>query len=149
MSTLADPKALASCCDRIARMKPDLTAKWGRMTAHQTVCHLNDSFRVGTGRKFASADTNRFTKTIIKWIALRSPMPWPHGVATRPEVEQGKGGTPPTDWERDRAELLESVAAFAQEQAFSAHPIFGKMSRGDWLVWGFRHVDHHLRQFGL
>jgi hypothetical protein len=41
------------------------------------------------------------------------------------------------------------MVAFAQEQAFAAHPIFGRMSRSDWLVWGFRHLDHHMRQFGL
>jgi hypothetical protein len=29
------------------------------------------------------------------------------------------------------------------------HPIFGKLSQGDWLTWGYRHVDHHLRQFGV
>jgi hypothetical protein len=149
MSTLADPNALASCCERIAQLQADLRPKWGRMTAHQTICHLNDSFRVGTGKKFASAHTNLFMRTVGKWVALRSSVTWPHGVPTRPEVEQGKGGTPPSDWERDRAELLETMAAFAQEQEFAAHPIFGAMSRRDWLAWGYRHVDHHLRQFGV
>jgi hypothetical protein len=29
-----------------------------------------------------------------------------------------------------------------------SHPIFGAMSAGDWLRWGYLHMDHHLRQFG-
>jgi uncharacterized protein DUF1569 len=149
MSTLADPQELASCCARIGRLEPDMRPQWGRMTAHQAICHLNDSFRVGTGEKFASPHTNLFMRTVGKWVALRSSVTWPRGVGTRPEVEQGKGGTPPSDWERDRAELLETVAAFPQHQQFAAHPIFGRMSRRDWLAWGYRHVDHHLRQFGV
>jgi hypothetical protein len=27
------------------------------------------------------------------------------------------------------------------------HPVFGPMTRVDWLRWGYLHVDHHLRQF--
>jgi hypothetical protein len=27
--------------------------------------------------------------------------------------------------------------------------LFGEMSRSDWLAWGYRHVDHHMRQFGV
>ena len=29
------------------------------------------------------------------------------------------------------------------------HPVFGGMTREEWLLWGYAHVDHHLRQFGL
>jgi hypothetical protein len=30
-----------------------------------------------------------------------------------------------------------------------AHPIFGPMSDAAWLRWGYLHMDHHLRQFGV
>jgi hypothetical protein len=85
----------------------------------------------------------------MKWIALRVPAKWPQGVPTRPEIEQGRGGTAPTDWERDCAELRALILSFRGRTAFGKHPIFGKMSRRDWMVWGYRHVDHHLRQFGV
>ena len=119
------------------------------MTAHQMVCHLNDSFRVASGEKFASIDSNLFKRTIMKWVALRSPIPWPHGVATRPEIEQGRGGTRPTEWDKDCGELKLLITGFSECQKFAAHPIFGEMSRRDWMTWGYRHVDHHFRQFGV
>jgi hypothetical protein len=119
------------------------------MTAPQMVCHLSDSFLACMGEKHVSPADNLFTRTIMKWGALRAPLPWPQGVATRPEMEQGRGGTPPADWERDCAELRRLIGAFADRESYAAHPIFGKMSRRDWLVWGYRHVDHHLRQFGV
>jgi hypothetical protein len=149
LSTLADPKVRATCCDRIARLDAGAKPKWGRMTVHQMVCHLNDSFRVGAGEMYASPATNLFTRTVIKWIALRTPVPWPKGSPTRPEIEQGRGGTPPSDWVRDCAELRASILSFAHRQTFGVHPFFGKMAQGDWHVWGYRHVDHHLRQFGV
>jgi Protein of unknown function (DUF1569) len=149
MSTLADPSVRAACRDRIRQLDPNSTQKWGRMTARQMVCHLNDSFRVGMGEKYASPASNLLQRTLIKWVALRAPLKWPPGVPTRPEIEQGRGGTPPAEWESDRAQLLGLMDAFADSQTFGVHPVFRKMSRRDWLTWGYRHVDHHLRQFGV
>lgn len=149
MSTLAEPKVRAAVCVRIASLQPDSLRRWGRMTAHEMICHLNDSFRVASGAKYASSNTNLFKRTIMKWAALRTPVPWPKGVPTRPELIQGQGGTPPVDWIRDRSELEEWVPAFAARESYGLHPIFGKMSKADWLIWAYRHVDHHLRQFSV
>jgi len=149
MATLTDPGARSALCERIAKLDPDATRQWGQMTPHQMVCHLNDSFRVATGEKYASPDTNLFKQIVFKWVALHTPLPWPHGVATRPEMVQGHGGTPPSDWMRDRTELQELIPAFAARQSFGFHPLFGEMSQADWLIWAYRHIDHHLRQFGV
>jgi hypothetical protein len=149
MSTLADPDVRSACRERIRGLDPYASPKWGRMTARQMVCHLNDSFLVAMGEKYASPASSLLQRTVVKWIALRTPLRWPPGVPTRPEIEQGRGGTPPAEWESDRAELLRLMDAFAGSQTFGVHPVFGKMSRRDWLCWGYRHVDHHLRQFGV
>jgi hypothetical protein len=149
MSTLADPKVRAACRERIQRLSPNAGPKWGRMTARQMVCHLSDSFRVGMGEKYASPASSLVQRTFIKWVALRTPVKWPPEVPTRPEIEQGRGGTPPAEWDRDCADLLALMDAFADRQTFGVHPAFGKLSSGDWLTWGYRHVDHHLRQFGV
>ena len=149
MSTLAEPAVLALCRRRIERLTRDTGAKWGRMTAPQMICHLSDSFRACTGEKYASPATGILQRTVLKWVALRTPLKWPPGVETRPEIEQGRGGTPPADWETDRADLIKVMEAFANRRTFGEHPAFGKMSQRDWLIWGYRHVDHHLRQFGV
>jgi hypothetical protein len=149
MSTLADPKMQANCCGRLARIDPGTAPRWGKMTAHQMICHLNDSFGVACGEKVASPTNSLLQKTLIKWVALHTPMKWPAGVPTRPEMEQGKGGTAPVDWDRDRAQLRAVIQAFGERTTFGVHPMFGEMSRSDWMIWGYRHVDHHLRQFGV
>jgi hypothetical protein len=149
MATFADAQSRRDCLDRLTRLTASTQRKWGRMTAHQMVCHLNDSFSLAIGKKHASSISNPISRTLVKWIALRSPITWPHGVKTRPEMEQGVGGTPPGDWDRDCAALRAHISDFADCQKYGEHPMFGEMSRRDWHTWGFRHVDHHFRQFGV
>jgi hypothetical protein len=149
MGTLAEPESRNACLTRLARLDSTDKPRWGRMTAHQMVCHLNDSFSVGAGTRYASSVSTFLQRTVVKWVALRTEFPWPHGVPTRPEIEQGRGGTPPSDWQRDCGALQRSITEFADRRTFGLHPIFGEMSRGDWLAWGYKHVDHHLRQFGV
>jgi hypothetical protein len=66
-----------------------------------------------------------------------------------PEVEPGRGGTSPLSWDQDRAELCRLLRGFVELRSFVIHPMWGEMSQREWLIWGYRHVDHHLRQFGV
>jgi hypothetical protein len=137
---------------RILGLKPSLPAIWGRMNAHQMICHLDDSFKVGLGERKVGSISNPFKRTVMKWGALYVPAPWPKGTPTMAEVEQGVGGTPPADFEGDRARLLKTVELFCEPQrSFGPieHPFFGRLTTSQWMRWGFLHADHHLRQFGL
>jgi hypothetical protein len=122
------------------------------MNAHQMVCHVSDSFRVCMGWKKVSPATGFLRRTAVKWCALYLPLPWPKGVPTRPEVEQGRGGTPPVDFIRDRAQVVRLIEAFSEPNRgfdWHPHPLFGNMCDRQWLRWGYLHTDHHLRQFGV
>ncbi|MEO8026568.1 MAG: DUF1569 domain-containing protein [Bryobacteraceae bacterium] len=150
MKTLSDPARRAECCRRIALLAPEAKGRWGKMSVHQMVCHLNDSFRVCVGEQKASPASNLFSRNVMKFMALRVPLPWPHGIPTRPELDQvAGGGTPPAEWVRDCAELQAWIERFGTTTAYAAHPTFGEMGLRDWRVWGYLHVDHHLRQFGV
>ena len=122
------------------------------MSPHQMVCHLSDAFRMATGEKAVSPATGRLHRTLVKWIALYVPLPWMPGFVTRPEIDQERGGTRPTEFAADVARLSAFVEVIANAPADALegvpHPVFGRMSRSAWLRWGYLHVDHHLRQFG-
>jgi len=151
MTTLRDPGVCDSILIRIRYLEPRSMRRWGKMTAHQTIVHLTDSFRAVLGEKHVSPATGLLQRTVVKWFALKAGIPWPHNVPSRPEVEQGKGGTPPGEFEPDRQSLIKIVYQFrSSEEALStaSHPIFGKLTFEEWLRWGYLHLDHHLRQFG-
>lgn len=142
----------AEIFERLRRMRADSQRNWGKMTAHQAICHLNDSFKCKTGERLGSRTDNWFTRSIMKWVALQSPMPWPHGIKTMPEFDQQIGGTPPEDFERDRLQLEAMIEIFCQPTELATsqpHPIFGQMTEAEWMRWGYLHCDHHLRQFGV
>jgi hypothetical protein len=152
MKTMARTRDKAEILGRLKTVRPECARRWGRMSAHQMVCHLSDSFRLVTHQKAASPATGLLQSTVIKWIALYAPLPWPAGVPTRPEMDQEVGGTSPADFAADLSELealLEVVTTPAAGYDYPAHPIFGRMSQGAWLRWAYLHTDHHLRQFGL
>ena len=121
------------------------------MTAPQMVCHLSDAFRMALGEKTVSEASSLLERTLVKWIALYAPLRWPSGIRTRPEIEQGRGGTCPSDFTADVAEaarLMETFPARIVRAHPPTHPIFGNLSRKAWLRWAYLHTDHHLRQFG-
>lgn len=151
MKTLARPRDKDELLHRLRRLRPDSVRRWGRMSAHQMVCHLNDSLLVATGQRAASPAISLPSRTIIKWIALYLPLRWPPGILTRPEIDQEAGGTRPIDFAADVARqvaLIEDVAGQPRKLRGSVHPIFGRMSERTWLRWAYLHTDHHLRQFG-
>jgi Protein of unknown function (DUF1569) len=149
MSTLAQSEVAIQCNARVDRLDPNTPPRWGRMTAPQMVCHLNDSFKVASGDRTVSRAPVPVPRSLIRWIALRTPLPWAHNLPTRPEIKQGTGGTPPGNWDQDRQELRALILSFPSRLVFAPHPIFGPMSKEDWQIWAYRHVDHHLRQFGV
>jgi hypothetical protein len=120
------------------------------MSAHQMLCHLRDSYCVALGEKSASPATGPLQRTFMKWISLRVPLHWVKGFPTRPELEQGKGGSVPSEFESDRDALRIVLSRFCEEvrEPRFPHPIFGAMKTEEWCRWGYLHADHHLRQFG-
>ena len=152
MRTLGNPADTSSLIRRLHNLRSDSRRRWGRMSAHQVVCHLADSKRVALGQITVSTYTPWWARTLLKWVALGIPLPWPSGIPTRPELDQVRGaGTKPNDFARDVAELQALVERMAAPDAGiegRVHPLFGSLSRAEWLRWGYLHVDHHLRQFG-
>lgn len=151
--TLEDALLRETVVQRLKRVRPDSSARWGRMSAPQMICHLSDSFRACIGEKAVSMATGLPQRTVMKWFALYVPLPWPKGISTRPEIDQASGsGTPPSVFEKDCEDLIRLTQRFCdpkRDVSSDRHPFFGAMKRKEWLRWAYLHMDHHLRQFGV
>lgn len=150
MTTLGEPGAADALIARLEKLQPNSERRWGSMTPHEMLCHLADSFRGVLGEREVSGRSTWMSRHIVKFIAIHTPIPWPKGVPTMPEVNPRDKGTRPGDFARDRETVVSLMRRFVhRETRYTRHPMFGEMSRAEWLKWAFRHVDHHLRQFGV
>jgi hypothetical protein len=151
MPRILDTSSALELADRLSRLTAETPRRWGTMTAHEMLCHLADSFRGVMGeRPVSMAPASPAKRRLMRFVALHVPLPWPRGIPTRPEVDPKRSGTRPLAFESDRQEVIALLRKFTSPAArYQQHPMFGAMSRGEWMIWGYRHMDHHLRQFGL
>ena len=89
----------------------------------------------------------------MKCVALHVPVRWPRGVPTTPDLDQLGGGTQPTAFEVDLAELRGARSIGSPSSGATTSPgcsirSSDRMSEASWLRWAYLHGDHHLRQFG-
>jgi len=51
-------------------------------------------------------------------------------------------------FEIEHEKLLEIISEFIEADEFHPHSIFGNLTKEDWGLIIYKHLDHHLRQFG-
>lgn len=148
--SLSNLGTLDTVIARLNAVRPDSPRQWGKMTPSQMLCHLSDALLVVMGDRPAGSAESALNRTVIKFIALHTPLPWLKDTPTGKEVDALRDGTKPDDFEQDRQRVIALLRRFAEPGAvYARHPVFGPMSRNEWMIWGFGHTDHHLRQFGV
>ncbi|WP_260706033.1 DUF1569 domain-containing protein [Edaphobacter flagellatus] len=150
MKSLASEKVVLETRERLLRMQAGDCALWGRMTAPQMVRHLTYAYEVALGdRVVLPVKMKGLPEGMVKWIALRSGLPWKKNLQTTPELVTAVEEETTASFEElvgAAIATMESVAEGTRWQ--ESHPIFGEMTAQDWMRWGYLHADHHLRQFG-
>ena len=144
MPTLLDSADRAALLERLRRLQPSTRPQWGTFTAPRLVCHLADALRIGLGDRTAQRVDTLVSRTLVKWLVVYSPLrPPPGKIQTAPEML----ATEPTSWAEDLA-TLEQLVARSATPAAAVHPFFGPLTPDGWGRLGWKHMDHHLRQFG-
>jgi hypothetical protein len=148
MPTLADSTTRATVVSRIAQLSPDATPAWGRMTAPQMLAHCADGLRMAYGDLPCAAKNVPLARLgIVKWLML-NVIPFPKGAPTARELI----ARAPAAWGDERESIVALVERFAQEAGrptWPAHPLFGPLTGAQWGQLAWKHLDHHLRQFGV
>lgn len=151
MKTLLNLHDQEEVLARLQRVRPDSSRQWGKMSAHQMICHLSDGFKMYIGLKTVAPAGFPYPSKILKSVALWAPIPWPKSFKTVPELDQQKDGTPPEQFDRDVGDLSLLVNRFtsrSRDFQWQPHPHFGQMSEKEWMRLAYLHMNHHLRQFG-
>ena len=136
--------------ERINALTPELQAKWGKMDAAQMLAHCADALEVMAGEK--ELGKTPFIARLLKGVirkAVIGDKPFSKNSPTHPQYVQ----TEPRDLERERKRLISVINRFvAEEESVAAareHPAFGILTREErgWSM--YKHLDHHLEQFGV
>ena len=131
---------------RLDRLKPDATPLWGRMSAPQTLAHLTGWMLMANGDLPIKPRNMIIRHSPIKQLLIYW-IPFPKGVPTAKELIDRTQ----LDWSVEKAEIRRYIETFETNagRTWPDHPAFGTLTPAAWGVLGYRHTDHHLRQFGV
>lgn len=146
LPTLLDRAQRDLVIERLRRVSPQATPAWGRLDAPRMLCHLNDSLRISLGELPCKPQHNIFTRTLGRALVVNTGLKAPRGkIDTAPEMMT----TQPTTWDADLAACVQLVERVAAGKATAVHPAFGPLTPEEWGRMNWKHINHHLEQFGV
>lgn len=133
---------------RILARSSSSPRKWGKMNLQQMLVHCTTQLKMSLGELTSKAQGPAFMRTRLgKWLIF-STIPWPKGAATPDEMNMEKNEFLLTEIENQKTELLHYLEKAKTQVKLFPHPFFGELSRKEWSRMIYKHLDHHLRQFG-
>jgi len=135
---------------RIAKLTASSERKWGKMNPAQAMAHCAASLETAVGDSIPPRMfLGRILGGIIKPKALGDDAPMIRNSPTVPAfVMHGSD----RDLEKERARVIglidRFVAAGPERCTTHPHSFFGHLKAEEWAILMYKHLDHHLRQFG-
>jgi hypothetical protein len=137
---------------RIMELHSHSQRLWGNMTVAQTLAHCTSGLGMAMGLikpKRAPFPAN-VVGLLIKPLVFGNDKPIRRNSPSSPELFSADGNK--CDFERERGSLIAAIDRFAKEGAACCsqypHPFFGSLKPQQWAILMYKHLDHHLRQFG-
>ncbi|MBP6004619.1 MAG: DUF1569 domain-containing protein [Pyrinomonadaceae bacterium] len=150
MKTIRNESDRRRMIERVNKLSGDESPLWGKMTVNQMVSHLVQGGELPFEASLPDKST-LLSRTIIKPLILYV-MPMPKEVKVSADFDQQANGRRPEEFEADRERLISSINKLGElpaDHKCQYHPMFGAMSAKEWALIVHKHVDHHLKQFGV
>jgi len=150
MRNLYEPAEVHQIKQRLARLAPDSARQWGTMNGAQAVAHMAASMEWAVGdrlppRLFFPSLLGR----LIKPMVMRNDAPFHRNSPTSPDLVTLDERDLDAERERLFALIDRFTAAGPAGCTTSPHSFFGRMTPDEWAILMYKHLDHHLRQFGV
>jgi hypothetical protein len=134
---------------RTGRLRQDSVRQWGKMNPAQAVAHCAASMEMAVGDRLpVRMFLGRVIGGFIRPLLLGNDDPMRRNSPTMP----GLVVSDERQLETERARLCALIDRFAAggPQACTTHPhsFFGRLNPQEWAILMYKHLDHHLRQFG-
>lgn len=148
MKNLFDKEAYNEILQRLDRLNPQSQRQWGKMEVAQMLAHCKEAFKVPLSDKKMP---RMLLGLLIGWSfksKLYNEAPWKHNLPTAPNfiIKDQR------DFETEKRELADLMNRFHNGDPDKVgrfpHPMFGTFTREQWGKSMYKHLDHHLMQFG-
>ena len=133
--------------DRINKLTPGSKAQWGKMNVAQMLAHCQMPMGVAEGtHQLKRTLFARIVGPLVKSI-LYNDKPFKRSLPTDSSfIMHGEV----KDFESEKQKLLLMVSNFSEANMVNeTHPFFGKLTKEQWSKGMWKHLDHHLQQFGV
>jgi hypothetical protein len=153
MKNLFDSIYVNDIKQRILQLQPESERQWGSMTPTQAIAHCTCGMEMAMGviRPKRAPFPASLLGVVIKPFVFRDNQPMRRNSPSAPELFLSN--TPESEFQKERSRLVEKIESFASQGApccsQSPHPFFGTLTPDQWAILMYKHVDHHLRQFGV
>ena len=150
MKNVFDPAVTAELIHRIEQLQPTSPAIWGKMSVDQMLAHCNVAYEMAFTDKHPKANpVMRFLlKNFVK-KGVVNEVPYKKNLPTAPafRIKNAK------NFGEEKARLIDflnqtkalGTAHFEGKDSLS----FGPMTALEWNNQFYKHLDHHLGQFGV
>jgi hypothetical protein len=138
---------------RILRLRVESERQWGSMGVVETLTHCTAGMEMAMGviRATRAPFPASLLGRLIKPLVFRDDKPIRRNSPSVPELFPE--GAAKCDFTTERARLITAIERFASQGPAGCsrypHPFFGPLNPNQWAILAYKHVDHHLRQFGV
>jgi len=148
MRNLFEPQAEQEVLTRMEKLQPTSQPQWGKMDVAQMMAHCSATLEMASGKFVARRSLlGRIVGPRVRH-RLTNDSPFPRNSPTAKELKVGV-----CDFAQEYERLKQCVHRFhagGESQCTShPHPFFGKITPWEWGTGMYKHLDHHLRQFGV
>lgn len=147
MKSIFDGSVLERVKSRIEKLEPDTVAQWGKMDVAQMLHHCQIPLNIVLKKNNYGLKPNWFAKTFFK-KSMYSDKLWRKNMPTMKTFKI----IDERDFNVEKKALLNLTEELNEERNKSewhAHPTFGELTKDQWGKMQYKHLDHHLRQFGV
>jgi hypothetical protein len=144
---LFELSAAEELLSRLNNITAATPANWGKMNAAQMMAHCQAPFQVYFGEMKLKRVWAGYLFGKMAKKKLFGPQPWARNLPTAPQFKISN----PREFAEEKQKLVNYINRFSNEGytiTSTVHPFFGKLSSQEWATLAYRHLDHHLKQFG-
>jgi hypothetical protein len=150
MKTIFNQEDNNELVERISNLKEDSERKWGKMNVSQMLVHCQKPLEVAAEQLFIK-------RNIFSYLfgAMMKKKLIDNGEDFKQNLPTSKQFKIESDFDfKKEQEMLNKMVQSLGQKGESAikikiHPFFGKMTSNEWGILFYKHLDHHLQQFGV